>query len=114
MVGDFCNFVRRTALNDHKIILNKYEKILVSDLEVFKGFCEDEFERIRVWNTFSIHSDETYFDFKRSVKIFEYSNFKIRYEDLTVEQRKIFTTALDKHIERHSEDIELLKKLEAY
>lgn len=106
MVGDFCNFVRRSALNDHKIILAKYEAILVSDLEVFKGFCEDEFERINVWSAF-LHDDtsENY-----ALNIFEYNNFKVRYEDLSDVQKSAFDSALSRHLEEHGEDITLLKK----
>lgn len=107
MVGDFCNFVRRSALNDHEVILAKYESILVSDLDVFKGFCEEEFERIKVWSA-CLH-DEASEDY--ALNIFKFNNFEVRYGDLSDEQKCVFDCALESHLESHSEDILLLEGL---
>lgn len=107
MVGDFCNFVKKSALNDHEVILAKYEEILVSDLEVFKGFCEEEFERIKVWSAFL--RDESCEDY--ALNIFKFNNFKVRYDDLSDEQRSVFDSALSRHFDVHSDDMELWGRL---
>lgn len=107
MVGDFCNFVRRTALNKHEEINARYQKELLNNINIFKGFCQDEFERIRV-----CHRGSNFEEYAK--KIFEYSGMKLRYDDLTTNQRWEFKKELKKYLEANEETIELFKKFEEF
>ena len=106
MVGDFCNFHRRGTLHIPEQIYNKYEKLMLDNINIFSGFCKAEFDRIRVW-----HDYEN--SFEKSKKIFEYSGgFKVRFDDLTTNQKWVFNQELEAHLKEHEEDIELFKKLD--
>lgn len=106
-VGDFCNFHRVGTLHIGEEITAKYEKLLIENDDVLKGFCLDEFERIHVYSA-TLH-DETYFD--EAKKIFKYDNMSVRYETLSETQQLIFIVALGEHLEAHREDIQLLEKI---
>ena len=105
-VGDFCNFHRRGTLHIPEQIYKKYEKLMLDNINIFSGFCKDEFDRIRVWLDYEN-------SFEKSKKIFEYSGgFKVRYEDLTTNQKWVFNQELEAYLKEHEEDIELFKKLD--
>jgi len=106
MVGDFCNFHRRGTLHIPEQIYAKYEKSLLDNINIFTGFCKDEFDRIRVWHDYKN-------SFEKAKKIFEYAGgFKVRYDDLTTNQKWAFKQELEAHIKKHEEDIELFRKLD--
>lgn len=107
MVGDFCNFVRRSALHKHEEINARYKKELLNNINIFRGFCQDEFERIRV-----CHRGSNFEEYAK--KIFEYSGMKLRYDDLTTNQRWEFKKELKKYLEANEETIELFKKFEEF
>lgn len=108
MVGDFCNFVRRTAINRGKEITAKYEEQLIANDNIFAGFCLDEFERIQLWHSQAFGEDE---DLEtKAKKIFEYRNMKTRLETLTSEQESLFRRAITEHLLQHEEDIQTIAK----
>ena len=107
LIGDFCNFYRIGTLHIADEINARYEKQMLDNINIFTGFCTDEFERIRVWNI--PYDYDNHMDY--AVKIFEYSGgMKVRYDDLTTNQRYVFRKCLEEHLKSHEDDIELLKK----
>ena len=104
-VGDFCNFHRRGTLHIGEQITAKYEKLMLNNINVFKGFCEDEFNRVCVFHDYNNA-------FESAKKIFGYRNMKIRYEDLTTNQRWAFKQELNKHLQDHDEEINILRRYE--
>ena len=103
MVGDFCNFHRRGTLHIGEQITAKYEALMLNNINIFEGFCEAEFERIRVWHDYDN-------DFEYAKKIFQYDNMSVRYDDLTTNQKWTFQECLKRHIAEHEEHIKLFKK----
>lgn len=102
MIGDFCNFYRIGTLHKGEEITAKYEKLMLNNINIFSGFCEDEFKRIKVWQ----YEDPM----AQAKKIFEFDNMEIRYEDLTTNQRWAFRQELDKHLDKFEEYRNILSK----
>ena len=105
-VGDFCNFHRVGTLHIGAEITAKYEKLMLENIEVFEGFCLDEFNRIRVYN--EVCGDDEDF-FGNACKIFEYSNMSVRFDDLSSEQKIVFVSALKSHLDEHEDAINLFR-----
>ena len=100
MYGDFCNFIRRGTQGKGQEITDKYEALLVENLEIFTGFIKDEFKRVHPLTDV----DETLY------KIFEFNNMSITPEEFTPEQAQAFKQAVDEYKEENKEFIELLKR----
>lgn len=109
-VGDFCNFVRRTALNKGAEITAKYEAELIANDAIFAGFCLDEFERIHLWKTEAWKPEDHEDVETEASNIFEYCNMKTRLETLTPEQESLFRKAITEHLLQHEEDIQTVKR----
>lgn len=102
LIGDFCNFYRIGTLNKGEEITAKYEELMLNDIEVFAGYCEDEFKRIKVWQ----YEDPM----TQAKKIFEFDNMKVRFEDLTENQQLVFKQKVAEHLKEFGEYRSILSK----
>ena len=102
MIGDFCNFYRIGTLHKGEKITAKYEELMLNDINIFAGYCKDEFKRIKVW--------QYEVPLEQAKKIFEYDNMSVRFEDLTTNQRWAFKKVLAEHLKEFDESRTFLKE----
>lgn len=102
MYGDSCCFIRAGTENKGKEITSKYEKILVNNDEVFRGFIKDEFKRLH-----PVHDID-----EKLLKVFDYRNMSLTPANFTEEQSRIFAEEIENYKEENKENIALWERYE--
>lgn len=100
MYGDFCNFIRRGTENIGQEITDKYEALLVENLEIFTGFIKDEFKRVHPLRNIDENLSQ----------VFQYSNMSITPDDFTPEQTQAFNQAVAEYKEANKKYIDFVKR----
>lgn len=98
MYGDFCNFVRAGTENKGQEITNKYEALLVENIEVFTGFVRDEIKRVHPLRDI----DETL------SQIFQFNNMSLTPDDFTPAQTQAFNQAVEDYKEENKKYIDMV------